>query len=279
MNEETSHRCKKCRTDFMTTVHGNTTRCPGCGSAQYIPRAPGADISRPTVELTCSKCAHVWPSTAAAGSTVRCPECHHAKRVPTAGARTVAAPSSVPAERPSVPVRPMPTPVRAAFVSAPPPAAPVRVEPPEPPVIAPAAPRTEQTRPPMLAGWPGLAEAMSAVFGMGGASRLPPADAVTVFDRIAVNGVESRPARARGPLPVDTAAVDRALASLMLTRGPDWPAGSCPLGSCGELVDVRVVWGPDARLDVCDRHASRITAAAIRLARPAPTLTAVPPVR
>lgn len=273
--------CGGCGETYETRIRGNTSR-HACGHEQYVWKNPALKDA-PAQTLDCAACGHKWETRAKAGNVTRCPSCKHARRVPTPPAAPEPVPVvSVPPPAVSAPapalVRPVPVDVRPPTEPVRPPAmpAPIVSAPARPaPVTLPATGRPALP-PADSSGWLGqvanmLARISSPAGTVWPAGWLPDA---SVLDR-AAGGVESRPPRPTAPLPIDPAAVDRALASFMLTREPDWPAGSCPLGSCGELVTTRLDFGPTARLDVCDRHAARVAAAAVRLDRTAPIASAI----
>lgn len=272
-SENTEITCGGCGITYETRIRGNTSR-HACGHEQYVWKNP-ADAEKPAQEITCAGCGKTWESRAKTGVTIRCPHCKKTRKMPAISLTAPAEPrTAAPAPMPA-PVRPLPVvarptsePVRPPKVNPPPAPVPVRPT----PTVAPPTVRQPAPAPALPIGTgPGMALAIGALFG----AVFPPKHTPSIFDKIATDGVESRPPRS-GPVVVDQAATDRALASLMLTREPDWPAGSCSLGSCGMPVRHRVTWGPTARLDVCDQHRARIIAAARRLQRTEPTITALP---
>lgn len=265
--------CGGCGETYETRVRGNTSR-HACGHAQYIPKT-GDETADASQNLECAGCGHHWETRAKPGNTTRCPECKRARRVPATPPATSAPPPVVTEPRP-VAVRPAPEPVRAPpeTVRVPEPAAPV------PPARARRDPFrldvTERPAPTAPAGVPWASRIAALLSTLAGGPVRPdaatPDEAHRVFAAVAADGVVSRPGR---PVEVDPAAVDRALASIMLARGPAGP-GECPIGSCRFPIAVRLVWGPSARADVCADHARRVAAAADRLNRTPPDQIAIP---
>lgn len=97
--------CTTCGVPYLTRTRGNTTHCPACGSAQYVPVRPdwqGPDrtptglsrapaLYRFPVRVECTWCGHAWQTRAAPGTSLRCPartrtgaRCGHSTRVPSA---------------------------------------------------------------------------------------------------------------------------------------------------------------------------------------------------
>jgi hypothetical protein len=281
-----------CGQSFTTKISGNTTR-HACGHTQYVPAENNEP--RSTIELVCMACGHEWTSKAKPGATVRCPridasgaKCGHARRVPAATERRSAAPVAppVPLVEPAQAARPAPAAVRPptgtpnpAPAGPAPRSAPAPARPIVPPVPAAPARRTEQHRPAaagagpwaaLRAGIPGLTAPVARREPNAWETVLTAAAGALFAGRALAGSTAAAGAGPAAVLPVDPAAVDRALAALILTRDHSAPAGACPVGSCGAPAAVRVQWAPAVRLDVCDRHAERIRAAADRLGRTVP---------